>query len=225
MAILKVLPAVLACIAAVSAGLIEPDYYSGSYEDGYLDGAHYVAAPYSNYIAPTAAVHVAPAPAVHVSPAPVVHVAPVAPIAAHFPAYEGVEYASYAPHHDHEHYSYPKYAFEYGVNDPHTGDIKSQYEERDGDVVKGSYSLVEPDGTIRVVEYTADDHNGFNAVVKKIGVAHHPTHVGHVAHHVAAAPVVAPIAHHIAAPVAAHVAAPLPVHYGLEHHAPYHYKK
>lgn len=25
-----------------------------------------------------------------------------------------------------------------------------------------------------MVEYTADDHNGFNAVVKKIGHAHHP---------------------------------------------------
>lgn len=33
--------------------------------------------------------------------------------------------------------AYPKYAFNYGVKDPHTGDIKSQQEERDGDVVKG----------------------------------------------------------------------------------------
>lgn len=61
------------------------------------------------------------------------------------------------------------------MNDPHTGDVKSQYEERDGDVVKGSYSVNEPDGTIRIVEYTADPHNGFNAVVKKIGKAVHPT--------------------------------------------------
>lgn len=34
-------------------------------------------------------------------------------------------------------------------------------------MVQGSYSLVEPDGTRRVVEYTADPHNGFNAVVHK----------------------------------------------------------
>ena len=27
-----------------------------------------------------------------------------------------------------------------------TGDVKSHAEERDGDVVKGQYSLVEPDG-------------------------------------------------------------------------------
>lgn len=43
-----------------------------------------------------------------------------------------------------------------------------------GDVVKGQYSLAEPDGTIRVVQYTADKVNGFNAVVKRIGKASHP---------------------------------------------------
>ncbi|CRL05515.1 CLUMA_CG018251, isoform A [Clunio marinus] len=73
-----------------------------------------------------------------------------------------------------DYYSYPKYKFEYGVKDPHTGDHKSQWEVRDGDVVKGEYSLDEADGTKRVVQYTSDKHNGFNAVVKKIGHAHHP---------------------------------------------------
>nr|CAD7199225.1 unnamed protein product [Timema douglasi] len=63
----------------------------------------------------------------------------------------------------------PNYAFDYAVHDPHTGDEKSQWESRDGDAVKGAYSLVEPDGTIRVVEYTADDANGFQATVKKTG--------------------------------------------------------
>jgi len=60
------------------------------------------------------------------------------------------------------------------VNDPHTGDQKNQWEIRDGDVVKGEYSLVEPDGTLRTVSYTADAVNGFNAVVKKSGKAIHP---------------------------------------------------
>lgn len=73
--------------------------------------------------------------------------------------------------------SYPKYSFSYGVKDPHTGDIKSQAEERDGDVVKGQYSLVEPDGSVRTVDYNADDHNGFNAVVHKTGPAVHPAPV------------------------------------------------
>lgn len=70
-------------------------------------------------------------------------------------------------------YAYPKYKFEYGVKDPHTGDHKSQWEIRDGDVVKGEYTLDEADGTKRVVQYTADDKSGFNAVVKKIGHANH----------------------------------------------------
>ncbi|XP_072940762.1 cuticle protein 19-like [Epargyreus clarus] len=86
-------------------------------------------------------------------------------------------YAGYggdAGHGHGDYYAYPKYAFDYAVKDPHTGDHKTQWETRDGDVVKGAYSLAEPDGTTRIVEYTADKHNGFNAVVKRIGHAHHP---------------------------------------------------
>jgi hypothetical protein len=67
----------------------------------------------------------------------------------------------------HGSYSPPQYSFSYGVNDPHTGDNKEHHETRSGDVVRGSYSLVEPDGTRRTVDYTADAHNGFNAVVHK----------------------------------------------------------
>ncbi|XP_039302033.1 uncharacterized protein LOC105205994 isoform X2 [Solenopsis invicta] len=63
--------------------------------------------------------------------------------------------------------AYPKYSFNYGVIDGHTGDSKSAWEERDGDMVKGEYSVVEADGTIRTVSYTADDRNGFNAVVTR----------------------------------------------------------
>ncbi|OWR43260.1 cuticular protein RR-2 motif 127 precursor [Danaus plexippus plexippus] len=68
----------------------------------------------------------------------------------------------------------PKYAFNYGVADHTTGDIKSQHESRDGEVVKGQYSLVEPDGSIRTVDYTADPIHGFNAVVSKVGPSVHP---------------------------------------------------
>ncbi|XP_055627535.1 uncharacterized protein LOC129769345 [Toxorhynchites rutilus septentrionalis] len=78
----------------------------------------------------------------------------------------------YAKDH-HDYYAYPKYSFEYGVNDHHTGDHKKQWETRDGDVVKGGYMFKEADGTTRIVEYTADDHNGFNAIVKNVGHAHH----------------------------------------------------
>ncbi|XP_071455312.1 cuticle protein 19-like [Hetaerina americana] len=72
-----------------------------------------------------------------------------------------------------DYYAYPKYSYEYGVNDPHTGDHKSQWETRDGDIVKGQYSLVEPDGSVRTVDYHADPHNGFNAVVRKSGPSVH----------------------------------------------------
>uniref|UniRef100_A0AAG5D7R4 Uncharacterized protein n=1 Tax=Anopheles atroparvus TaxID=41427 RepID=A0AAG5D7R4_ANOAO len=63
-----------------------------------------------------------------------------------------------------DYYAYPKYQFEYGVKDPLTGDHKSQWEMRDGDIVKGSYTLDEPDGTQRIVEYRVDDKNGFVAI-------------------------------------------------------------
>ncbi|XP_034841212.1 larval cuticle protein A2B-like [Maniola hyperantus] len=58
-------------------------------------------------------------------------------------------------------------SFSYDVADPLTGDYKSQSETRVGGLVRGQYSLVDPDGTRRVVDYTADDVNGFNAVVRK----------------------------------------------------------
>ncbi|XP_022816272.1 cuticle protein 7-like [Spodoptera litura] len=84
-------------------------------------------------------------------------------------AYYAASVADYAyPEGDydgHDTYAHPKYEFEYSVSDPHTGDHKSQHESRDGDAVHGYYSLVQPDGSVRKVEYTADDHNGFNAVV------------------------------------------------------------
>ncbi|CAO1389876.1 unnamed protein product [Diamesa hyperborea] len=63
--------------------------------------------------------------------------------------------------------AHPRYSYNYAVNDPSTGDSKSQSETRDGDVVTGQYSLVEADGTRRIVDYTADDVNGFNAQVRK----------------------------------------------------------
>lgn len=73
----------------------------------------------------------------------------------------------------------PQYDFAYGVSDLHTGDNKQQKEIRHGDVVQGEYSLKEADGTIRTVKYTADDQNGFNAVVLRQGHALHPTVLQH----------------------------------------------
>lgn len=107
-----------------------------------------------------------------------------------------------------------EYDFSYSVHDEHTGDVKSQEESRKGDAVHGSYSLIDADGFKRTVEYTADEHNGFNAVVHREPIGHH-VHQPQVAKLVAA-----PVYKH--APV--HYA-PAPVHYApapVQHHN-YHY--
>ncbi|XP_045459173.1 larval cuticle protein A2B-like [Melitaea cinxia] len=80
-----------------------------------------------------------------------------------FAALIAVAYSSVVPVIKSNEYS----SFAYDVADPNTGDYKSQVESNFGGVVKGQYSLVDPDGTQRVVDYTADDVNGFNAVVQK----------------------------------------------------------
>jgi len=86
------------------------------------------------------------------------------------------------------------------VNDQHTGDVKQQSEQREGDVVKGQYSLVEPDGSIRTVDYTADPVHGFNAIVSKSGPGVHHT------------PVVKPVISQVAAVPATHIGyAPAPI--------------
>lgn len=73
----------------------------------------------------------------------------------------------------------PHYTYSYNVNDYHTGDSKSQHETRTGDVVRGQYSLTDPDGSRRTVDYTADPHNGFNAVIRRTGLAPAPVAYGH----------------------------------------------
>lgn len=68
----------------------------------------------------------------------------------------------------------PHYEFKYSVHDPKHHDVHEQKEKRIGDKVEGEYSIHDPDGTIRVVKYEADKHNGFNAVVERKGHAIHP---------------------------------------------------
>ncbi|XP_059473474.1 cuticle protein 19.8-like [Neocloeon triangulifer] len=103
--------------------------------------------------------------------------------------------------------AHPQYSFSYSVADAVTGDNKEQHESRDGDVVQGSYSLVEPDGSKRTVEYTADPVNGFNAVVNKEPAA-------------AKAYVATPVVAKVATPVLAKVATPVAYHAPLAYHAP-----
>lgn len=69
--------------------------------------------------------------------------------------------------------SHPRYEFGYEVRDRTTGDFKAHRESRDGDFVRGQYSMVEPDGSRRIVDYTSDGENGFNANVRKEGWSRH----------------------------------------------------
>ena len=138
----------------------------------------------------------APAPLAYAAPVAKAYAAPVAYAAAPVVAKAAVAVdTDFDPN--------PSYNYAYNIHDSLTGDSKSQQESRQGDVVQGSYSLVEPDGSRRTVEYTADPVNGFNAVVHKDAPSH-------VVKAVAAAPVayaakaVAPVAY--AQPAYAHAA-------------------
>ncbi|CAH0728852.1 unnamed protein product, partial [Brenthis ino] len=105
---------------------------------------------------------------------PLVQAAPLAHYAA--PTAYATPLAYAGNYNGHDEHAYPKYDFAYSVADPHTGDYKSQHESRDGDAVHGYYSLVQPDGSVRKVEYSADDHTGFNAVVHNSAPSIHPEH-------------------------------------------------
>ncbi|XP_065212494.1 cuticle protein 19-like [Planococcus citri] len=80
------------------------------------------------------------------------------------------------PQDDLDYYVPPKYKFDYAVRDPESGDVKSHWESRDGDAVIGAYTVHDPDGIIRVVEYTADPDNGFNAHVSKQEGGYEPSY-------------------------------------------------
>ncbi|KAG6450319.1 cuticle protein 21 [Manduca sexta] len=175
----------LLCCACASA-LAKP---------GYLDGVGYAAPAYAApaYAAPIAHAVAAPAyaaaPIAHAVAAPAAYAAPAIAHAVAAPIVKTVAAVRAEPIDPN-----PAYSFSYGVADPSTGDHKDATETLQNGVVHGSYSLVEPDGHLRKVTYTADKINGFNAVVERTGASAHP---------------VAPVA--VAAPVAKVIAAPAPV--------------
>ncbi|KAH8416984.1 hypothetical protein KR222_006827, partial [Zaprionus bogoriensis] len=130
----------------------------------------------------------------------------VVPVATPLAAVAQVE--EYDPH--------PQYTYGYDVKDALSGDSKTQVEIRDGDIVQGQYSLNDADGYRRIVDYTADPINGFNAVVRReplvAAVAAAPAVVAAPAPVVRAAPVAvaAPLTY-AAAPAPVVAAAPAPI--------------
>ncbi|KAK7869773.1 hypothetical protein R5R35_008307 [Gryllus longicercus] len=59
-----------------------------------------------------------------------------------------------------------RYEYRYAVDDPASGVVSQRWEHRLGEYVKGAYSLVEPDGSVRHVDYEVDGEKGFHAVVR-----------------------------------------------------------
>ncbi|KAK3926877.1 Larval cuticle protein A2B [Frankliniella fusca] len=166
--LLKVALMLAGILAGVRAGVVQQPLAYASYAEQPIIYASDEPAPYAVtasaappvayadhpgavvYAPAKQAVPVAYAPGEHATYAAAVAVAPVALAA---------KSLDYDPH--------PEYKFSYDVQDDLTGDSKSQVESRSGDFVKGSYTVDDPDGTRRTVDYTADDVNGFNAVVRK----------------------------------------------------------
>ncbi|XP_044752868.1 cuticle protein 19-like [Coccinella septempunctata] len=177
----------VACASAVP--IFEPSAQSYSTQTKHT--TIHTGAAILGHLAPVAAVHV-PVHAVHAPAssystvsfghssvqaapalahsAPVYHYSPVYHTVPVVHSAQLIHAVSNEKQNEEEHYAPAHYQYKYGVEDHHTGDIKSQEESRDGDVVKGSYSLHEADGTIRTVKYSADK-NGFNADVQKSGHA------------------------------------------------------
>ncbi|EDW81780.1 uncharacterized protein Dwil_GK12247 [Drosophila willistoni] len=115
---------------------------------------------------------------------------------------------------------HPQYTYGYDVKDALSGDSKTQVESRDGDIVQGQYSLNDADGYRRIVDYTADPINGFNAVVRReplVAAAPIVAAPAPVAPVVRAAPVVA------AAPLAAPVVRAAPAFAAAAYTAPFTY--
>ncbi|XP_014253945.1 cuticle protein 19 [Cimex lectularius] len=59
-----------------------------------------------------------------------------------------------------------QYNYRYAIDDRLSGTVMDKWEERRGDFVKGAYSVLDPEGMIRTVDYQVDGDSGFKAVVK-----------------------------------------------------------
>lgn len=57
------------------------------------------------------------------------------------------------------------YKFGFDVTDDQNTNYQNRQEQRDGNKISGSYSVVDSDGFIRTVTYTADPKEGFKAEV------------------------------------------------------------
>jgi hypothetical protein len=61
----------------------------------------------------------------------------------------------------------PSYQFGFDVNDDQYTNYQNRKEQREGNKITGSYSVVDSDGFVRTVTYTADPKEGFKAEVTR----------------------------------------------------------
>lgn len=66
------------------------------------------------------------------------------------------------------------YQFGFDVNDDLNTNYQNRKEQRDGNKISGSYSVVDSDGFIRTVTYTADPKEGFKAEVNPLNCVGFP---------------------------------------------------
>lgn len=62
----------------------------------------------------------------------------------------------------------PTYQFKYHVHDLMTMDYKTHEEFGENGSVRGTYTVREPNGNLRVVTYTAGDSGGFQVNLQKL---------------------------------------------------------
>ena len=60
-----------------------------------------------------------------------------------------------------------QYQFSFDISDDESTNYHNRKEQRDGEKISGSYSVVDSDGFIRTVTYTADPEEGFKAEVSR----------------------------------------------------------
>ena len=114
-----------------------------------------------------------------------------------------------------EHEEPANYDFEYSVHDDHTGDVKEQHESAKNGAIEGYYTLIDADGFKRIVHYTADDHHGFNAEVRREPVNGHKNVQAVqplLVKKVIAQPTI-PVQKYIAAPIPQYFQAPIEKYY------------
>ncbi|XP_065164259.1 larval cuticle protein A2B-like isoform X2 [Atheta coriaria] len=58
------------------------------------------------------------------------------------------------------------YSYSYSIQKPEYGIVTHHWEKRHGSVVTGGYSMLDPNGKVRVVEYHVDGGHGFKAFVQ-----------------------------------------------------------